>query len=87
MKPPCKLNTFCVLTRMESRSHLGPNGFGRCSFLGGGSVVVDAVSIVAPIVCWGTVFGTCSVVLSILSSFAIILVRKRELVALLLLSF
>ena len=52
------------------------------------SVVVDKLFIVAPIVCGG-LWGFCVwslfyyAVLSVLSSFAIILLRKRELVALL----
>ena len=46
---------------------------------GGGSIVVDSLFIVAPTVCGGFVFA----VLSVLSSFAIILLRMRELVAIL----
>ena len=41
-------------------------------------------SIVAPIVCWGSLFGPCFVinaVISVLDSFAIILMKMRELVA------
>ena len=43
-----------------------------------GSVVVDSSFIVALIVCGGSVVGA---VLSVLSSFTIISLRKRELVA------
>ena len=46
----------------------------------GGSVVVDSLFNVPPIDCGSSVFGA---VLSDLSNFAIILSRKRELVALL----
>ena len=51
-------------------------------------VVVDSLFIVAPIVCGIFVFSPCfgNVVFSVLSSFAIISLRKRELVALLKLS-
>ena len=33
-----------------------PGGLGRCPFLGGGSVVVDLLFIVLPIVCGSCVF-------------------------------
>ena len=52
--------------------------------LGSGSVVIDALFDVAPIVCGDSVLSLfCNTLLtfSILSSFAIILTRKRELVA------
>ena len=59
-----------------------PSGLGCCPFLGGGSVV-DSLLIVTPIVD----FRNCSLyvcrLLYVHSSFAIILMRKRELVALL----
>ena len=56
--------------------------------MGGGSVVVSPLFNVTPIVCGGSVFGPrfFNAVLSVISSFAIILTGKRELVALLLLS-
>ena len=61
-------------------------GFGCCSFIGGGSVVVDFLFIVTPIVgvCNCSMF--CGMLLYVHSSFAIILMGKRELVALLCLS-
>ena len=57
-----------------------------CSFLGGGSVVVDFLCIVTPIVgvCNCSMF--CCKLLYVHSSIAIILMGKRELVALLNLS-
>ena len=67
-----------------------PGGLGCCPFEGGGSVVVDWLFIVAPIVV--VVIVICFVVryfMSILvfhSSFAIIFMGKRELVAFLSLS-
>ena len=62
-----------------------PVGLGCCPFQGGGSVVVD-LFIVTPIVgvCNCSMF--CCTLLYIPSSFAIILMGKRELVALLSLS-
>ena len=54
----------------------------------GGSLVVDLFFYVPPIVCGGFVLSLVwYALLYVLSSFAIILTRKRELVALLLLSF
>ena len=67
--------------------HLSPPcGSGCCPFLGGGSVVVDLFLIVTPIVgfCNCSIFG-CTL-LYVLSSFAIILMGRRELFALLNLS-
>ena len=63
-----------------------PSGFGCCPFKRGGSVVVDSLLIVTPIVgfCNGSMF--CYALLYVHSSFAIILMGKRELVALLSLS-
>ena len=59
-----------------------PGGFSCCAFKDSSSVVVDSLFIVASIV-WG--FILCLVlVLYVLSSFAIICLRERELVALLL---
>ena len=56
------------------------------SFLGGGSVVVDSLLIVVPIVAFCVCSMFCCTSLCVLSSFAIILMGKRELVALLCLS-
>ena len=50
----------------------------NCPLLGGGSVVVYSLFIVVPFVCGGFMFCPCVVVLSVLSSFAIILLRQRE---------
>ena len=50
----------------------------QVAFKGGVSIVVDSWFIVALVVCWSYVF--CYAVLSVLSSFAIILLGKRELV-------
>ena len=63
-----------------------PGGLGCCPFLGGGSVVVDFLFIVTPIVgvCNCSMF--CCTLLCVRSSIAIILMGKRELVALLNLS-
>ena len=63
-----------------------PGGLGCCPFSGGGSVVVDFLSIVTPIVgvCNWSMF--CCTLLYVHSSIAIILMEKRELVDLLSLS-
>ena len=64
--------------------HFGPpGGLGCCPFWGGGSVVVDFLFIVTPIVgvCGCSMF--CCVLLCVHSSIAIILMGKRELIALL----
>ena len=56
--------------------------FGCCPFQGRGSVVVDLLFIVLPIVCGSSLFVfVCYAVLCVHSSFAIILKSKRELVA------
>ena len=69
--------------------HLSPPpvGLGCCPFKGGGSVVVDFLFIVTPIVgvCNSSMF--CCTLLYVHSSIAIILMGKRELVALLNLFF
>ena len=54
-------------------------------FIDDGFVVVDSLFIATSIVCGGFVFGHCFVMqyLCVYSSFAIILLLKRELVALL----
>ena len=65
-----------------------PPGLGCCPFLGGGSVVVDLLFNVLPIGCVGSVFVFVSyALLCVLSSFAVLLKRKKELVALLKLSY
>ena len=67
--------------------HLSPpGGLGFCPFCGGGSAVVDFLFIVTPIVgvCNCSMF--CCALLYVHSSIAIILMGKRELVALLNLS-
>ena len=47
----------------------------------GGSVVIDSLFIVAPIVCVGSVFGPCFVIQNLCpSSFAVILMGKGKLV-------
>ena len=63
-----------------------PGGLGCCPFWGGGSVVVDFLFIVTPIggVCNCSMF--CCTSLYVHSSIAIILMGKRELIALLNLS-
>ena len=62
-------------------------GLGCCPFYGGGSVVNDSLFIVTPIVgvCIYSMF--CCTLLYVHSGFAIILMGKRELVALFSLSF
>ena len=64
-----------------------PSGFGCCPFIVGGSVVVDLLLIVTPIVGFCNCSKFCCVVLCVHSSFAIISMGKRELVSLLCLSF
>ena len=67
--------------------HLSPRGgLGCCPFYGGGSVVVDFLFIVTPIVgvCNCSMF--CCTLLYVHFSIAIILMGKRELIALLNLS-
>ena len=71
---------FCVLTATES--------LGCCPFYGGGSVVLHLLFNGFPIVCGGSVLSlVCYAILCVHSGFAIILKRKRKLVALLLLSY
>ena len=69
-------------------THTLPGGLGCCPFLGGGSVVVDFFVLLLPL--WDSGFCNCSMFccafLCVHSSFAIILMAKRELVALLSLS-
>ena len=54
---PCKWNIFCTSTTAESRAkigtskmHLSHRWLSNCLFSGGGSVVVDLLLIVTPIV-------------------------------------
>ena len=63
-----------------------PGGLGCCPFWGSGSVVVDFLSIVTPIVgvCNCSLF--CCTLLHVHSSIAVVLMGKRELIALLNLS-
>ena len=67
-------------------SEFKPGGIGCCPFSGGGSVVVDFLFIVTPIVgvCNCSMF--CGTLLYVHSSIAIILMGKRELIALINLS-
>ena len=61
----------------------GPGGFGCCPYWGGGSVVVDFLFIVTPVEGGLWLFYVCCALLCVHSSIAVILVGKRELVALL----
>ena len=63
-----------------------PGGLGCCPFWGGGSVVVDFLFIVTPIVGVCNCYMFCCTLLYVHSSIAIILMGKRELIALLNLS-
>ena len=63
--------------------NLDPSGFGCCLFLGSGSVVVDSLLIVTPIVGFCNCSMFCCGLLLVHSSFAIISMGKRELIALL----
>ena len=63
-----------------------PGGLGCCLFKGGGSVVVEFLFIVTPIVGVCNCSIICCTLLYVHSSIAIILMGKRELVALLNLS-
>ena len=67
--------------------HTSPGGLGSCPFLCGRSVVVDLLFIVVPIVCRGSVIGPFLLFSTLcLYSSAIIMIRQRELAALLLLA-
>ena len=63
--------------------HLGPGGLGCCPFWGGGSVDVDLLFIVTPIVgvCYCSMF--CCALLYVHSGVAVVLMGKSELDALL----
>ena len=63
-----------------------PSGLCCCPFWGGGSVVVDLLFIVTPIVGVCDCSMLCCTLLYVHFSFAVILMGKRELVALLSLS-
>ena len=63
--------------------HKTPGGLGCCRFLGGASVAVDALLVVTPIVGFCNCSMFCCTLLYVHPSFAIILMGKRELVALL----
>ena len=63
-----------------------PSGLGCCPFQGGGSFVVDLLLIVTPIIGFCNCSLFCCKLLYVHSSFEIILMGKRELVALLSLS-
>ena len=56
---------------------------GCCPFQGSGSVVVDSLLIVIPIVGFSNCSIICCALVYVHSSFAIILIGKRKLVALL----
>ena len=79
---PCKLNNFLCLNnnRIWGKVLSPPDGFGCCPFQGGGSVV-DLLFIVASIVglCVKLCSMFCCAIFCVLSSFAIILMGKREL--------
>ena len=60
-----------------------PSGLGCCPFLGSGSVVVDLLLIVTPIVEFCNCSTFCCALLCVHSTLAIILMGKIELVALL----
>ena len=92
--PLCGLGVSCASTVAESGAGIWcqwgafgpPSGLGCCPFWGSGSVVVGLLFIVAPVVgvCGCSVF--CCTLLCVHSSITIILMGKRELVALLNLS-
>ena len=68
---------------IEMHQYLSPpNGLGCCLFQGGGSVFVDSLLIVTPIVGFCNCSMFCRTLLYVQSSFAIILMGKRELIAL-----
>ena len=58
--------------------HLSPSGFGCCPFSGGGSVVVDSLLIVTPIVGFCNCSMFCCALLCDHSNFAIVSLGKRE---------
>ena len=67
--------------------HLSTSRLGCCPFKGGGSVVDDSLLVDTPIAGFCNCYIFCCTLLCVHSSFAIILVWKRELVALLCLSW
>ena len=97
LKASMQAEHCCTSTTAESRAKIWyqyiafkplhpPGGTGCCLFKGGGSVVVDLMYIVTPIVGFCNCSMFCCALLYVPSSFAIILTGKRELVALLILS-
>ena len=87
------LTLFCASTT-ESRTKIlyqwnafkHPSGLDCCPFKGGGPVVVDSLLIVTSIVGFCNCSMFCGALICVHSSFAIILMGKRELVTLLCLS-
>ena len=89
--PPCGLGSSCALAVAESGARVWYQwsafkplgGLGRCPFWCGSSVVVDFLFIVTPIVgvCNCSMF--CCTLLCVHSCIAVILMGKRELIALL----
>ena len=74
---------FSSLTHLPTDIYCVNSLCRRLAFKGGGSVVVDLLFNVPPIVCGGYLLGFfLYALLYVNSSFAIILTRKRELVAL-----
>ena len=51
------MHIYLLYDVIHENSVLAPSGLGCCPFEGGGSVVVDSLFIVSPIVGWGSVFG------------------------------
>ena len=88
MKHACELNNLCVIKQQNLGRRLGaskmnlspPNGLGCCPFDGGGSGVVSTSNYL-----WGFWFWSlfCNAFHNVLSSFAITLPRKKELILLL----
>ena len=96
MKPPCELNIFVLQQQQNlgrrfdtSKMHISPPPPGAWAAVrskAGGSVVVVSLLIVTHIVGFCNCSMFCCVLLYVHSSFAIILMGKRELVVLLSLS-
>ena len=89
--PPCELNKFCALTTTESKAKIWcqKNAFKPLTLVASAALRSKVVVLFLLIYClWRfvLVFVLVCITLS-LSSFAIILTRTRELVALLILSF
>ena len=75
--------SHCLISFFNVLSKNNDLGFGCCPLKGGGSVVVDLLLIVTPIVGVCNCSRFCCSLLCVHSSIAIILMGKRELVALL----